>query len=59
MANTKYISVKEYTENKFNRRGFPISESYIYRLIREYKNGKRGGLPFDFIEVKQLIRIKQ
>ncbi len=51
------ISVAEYAEGKFNRRGFPVSVSYIYRLIREYKAGIRHNLPFEFKEIGQSIFI--
>jgi len=38
MSNNRLISLKEYAENhnpKLNRRGHKMSESYLYRLIRQ------------------------
>ena len=52
-----YITVREHAKQTLNRRGFPISESYLYRLIREHKAGIRNALPFDFVEVDQNILI--
>ena len=60
MTTDNLISIREYitTNNITNRRGHLISDSYIYRLIRQHKAGKRTILPFDYIEIGQIIRIK-
>lgn len=45
MDNTNKVSLKEYAD-KYNtvltRRGKRMSESYLYRLIREDRSGKGG-----------------
>jgi len=51
------IPVAEYAATNFNRRGFPISVSYLYRLIRQHKAGLRNDLPFDYEEQGQSIFI--
>lgn len=41
---TRKVSLAEYAEKhnpRKNRRGFPMSESYLYRLIRETEAGIR------------------
>lgn len=56
MAKNKLrVSLKEYAERhnpKLNRRGHKMSQSYLYRLIRENEEGKRTGdksLWFEYI----------
>ena len=60
MNTDNLISIREYiiNNNITNRRGHLISDSYIYRLIRQHKNGKRLSLPFSYVEIGQIIRIK-
>lgn len=53
----EYISVQEYASTQKNRRGFTISPSYVWRMIREHKDGKRETLPFEYVEFGQIIRI--
>jgi hypothetical protein len=45
------ISVEQFAaSNKLiNRRGKPVSPSYIYRLIREHSKGLRNDVPFNYI----------
>lgn len=46
------VSLREYALNhnpKLNRRGFTMSESYLYRLIRENMNGHSRELWFKYI----------
>jgi len=56
-----YISVREFANQgkMLNARKEPVTETYIYKIIREYQDGKRQSLPFDYIRVGQIIRIKQ
>jgi hypothetical protein len=45
------VSVEQYaaTNQLINRRGKPVSPSYIYRLIREHSKGLRSDVPFNYI----------
>jgi len=49
----KKISLKEYADKhnpKLNRRGFKMSESYLYRLIRQHiKGNNTADLWFKYI----------
>ena len=47
----KKVSLKEYAEQhnpKLNRRGKPMTESYLYRLIRQAHAGERSDLWFKY-----------
>lgn len=56
-----YISVREFANSgeiiskKFKQ---PVSESYIYRLIRKHERGEISTLPFDYYRIGQILRIK-
>ena len=45
------ITVEKYAASGaiLNRRGQPVSASYLYRLIREHIQGKRAELSFKYI----------
>ena len=47
MSNNK-ISVEQYAATITNRRGHPVSPSYIYRLIRQHIKGQRISVPFNY-----------
>lgn len=51
------IPVSDFVKTFYNRRGHAVSVSYIYRLIRQHKEGKRAELPFDYKEIGQIIFI--
>ncbi len=55
------ISVADYAGLQIlkNRRGYPLSEGYIYRMIRQHKAKERATLPFQYVEMGQIIRIKR
>ena len=53
----KLIPVSEFAKTYYNRRGFPVSPSYIYRLIREHKAETRKAIPFEYEEIGQIIFI--
>lgn len=56
-----YISVREFVNSGklLNNNQQPVTETYVYRLIRKYQEGKRDNLPFEYIRLGQIIRIKQ
>lgn len=56
-AKDELIPVSTFSETYYNRRGFPISLSYIYRLIKQHKAGERKSLPFRYKEIGQKIFI--
>ena len=45
---SKKISVEQYASTITNRRGHPVSPSYIYRLIRQHIKGQRISVPFNY-----------
>jgi hypothetical protein len=53
------VSVEQYAaQNKMiNRRGKPVSPSYIYRLIREHSKGLRSDVPFNYVMEGEKDRI--
>jgi hypothetical protein len=53
----KLIPVSEFAKTFYNRRGFPVSTSYIYRLIRNHKAGDPKPLPFEYEEIGQIVFI--
>ena len=53
------ITIAEYAAKTMNRRGFPVSVSYIYRLIRQHENGERDDLKFTYEMDGQAIYIIQ
>jgi len=60
--NRNYISVRKFVQNggligkKYKE---PVTEGFVYRIIREYENGKRSSLPFEYERIANVIRIKQ
>lgn len=58
-AHDNLIPVRDFARTYINRRGFSVSVQYIYKLIKEYKKGKRHDLPFDFEEIDKAIWIKK
>lgn len=56
-----YVSVREFVNSGklLNNNQHPVTETYVYRLIRKYQEGKRDNLPFEYIRLGQIIRIKQ
>lgn len=66
MSKEQLITVDQFRQTYFSRRGFPVSKSYVYRIIREYegkvtkKSGElviRPTLPFKYKEVGKGIMI--
>jgi hypothetical protein len=51
------ITIAEYAAITMNRRGFPVSVSYIYRLIRQHQAGLRDDLDFNYEMDGQAIYI--
>lgn len=51
-----YIAVSDFAKTVYNRRGYPIGLSYLYRMIREGKMGKYG---VEVVEVGQTIFVKK
>ena len=50
MTDNNKISVEEFAATQYNRRGKPMSASYIYRLIREdIKEARIKPLWFEYI----------
>jgi len=53
MQKNKLISLKDFADNhnpKLNRRGHKMSESYLYRLIRQHIKGEnKTNLWFNYI----------
>ena len=45
------ISVEQFSAlgKVINRRGKPVSPSYIYRLIRKHNKGELNTIPFNYI----------
>lgn len=64
MDKEQLITVEEFRQTYLSRRGYPVTHSYIYRMIREYEGkipGKvRLSLPFKYKEVgKGIMIVKQ
>jgi hypothetical protein len=53
------ISLAEFVSKGIikNRRGKPVSHSYLYRLIREHHAGSRPAIPFEYIMEGEKDRI--
>ena len=57
------ISLKEYAEKvnpRLNRRGHPMSESYLYRLIRQDREGRLHfplWFEYELVGEKEKVRI--
>lgn len=51
MRTQKKVSVEDFVKsgNFTNRRGKPVSASYIYRLIRQHNKGERTDCPVKYI----------
>jgi hypothetical protein len=58
-ATDNLIPVREYAKTLYSRRGFPVTVQYIYKLIKDYKTGKRHDLPFAYKEIDKAIWIEQ
>lgn len=52
------IPVRDFAATYYSRRGFPVTVQYIYRLIKEHKEGTRK-LSFNYIEIDKAIWIKK
>lgn len=49
-STNKLLTVKDYAKTRLSRRGLPVSEQYVYRLISESKQGLRR-LDFEYVEI--------
>jgi hypothetical protein len=47
----KLLSVKEYAATRIGWRGFPVNESYVYRLIQYYERGEKTAAQIGFTPV--------
>ncbi len=54
----KLLPVKDYAKTRISRRGFAVTPQYIYKLIKDHKEGKRT-LDFDYVEIDKAIWIKK
>ena len=52
----KLLPIREYAKTRLSRRGFPVSVQYVYRLIKEHKEGLRD-LDFHYVEIDKTIWI--
>lgn len=50
-----FVKLGEIVSKRFNE---PVSETYIYRLIRKYEKGEISTIPFDYIRIGTILRIK-
>src|SRR6516225_4044819 len=48
-AKGNLIPVRDYAATRFNRRGYPVSVQYIYKLIAENKHSGKV-LDFDYVD---------
>ena len=62
MKKENKISVEEFAATQRNRRGQPMSASYIYRLIRqdirEVMVTEFIKLEYDYLQIKNLLKVK-
>lgn len=56
-AKNGLIPVRDYAAKRLSRRGHPVSVKYIYKLISEYKTGKRAEIGFKYKEIDKAIWI--
>jgi len=52
----KLMPVREFAKTRISRRGFSVSPQYIYKLIKEHKEGTRS-LDFQYTEIDKAIWI--
>jgi hypothetical protein len=50
------IPVRDFAKTFYSRRGYPVTVQYIYRLIKEHKEGLRD-IPFKYKEIDKAIWI--
>lgn len=55
-AKDNLIPVRDFAASYITRRGFSASVQYIYKLIKEHKEGKRT-LTFEYKEIDKAIWI--
>lgn len=55
-ATKNLIPVRDFAKTFYSRRGFPVSVQYIYKLIKEHKEGTRD-IPFQYKEIDKSIWI--
>jgi hypothetical protein len=55
-AKQNLIPVRDFAQTFYSRRGYPVTVQYIYKLIKEHKEGKRS-LPFEYQEIDKAIWI--
>lgn len=48
-AKENLIPVRDYAKTRISRRGFPVTPSYIYKMIALSKEGKMS-IDFDYVE---------
>lgn len=54
------IGIEEFAKTYYSKRGFPVTPSYIWRLIRDDKAGKRKGkepIRFKYKEIGKSVWI--
>lgn len=51
------IPVRDYAANRLSRRNFPVSVQYIYKLIKQHKEGKK--IDFKYKEIGKGIWIEK
>lgn len=50
------IPVRDFAKTFYSRRGYPVTVQYIYKLIKEHKEGLRD-IPFKYKEIDKAIWI--
>jgi hypothetical protein len=55
-ATNKLIPVRDFAKTFYSRRGYPVTVQYIYKLIKEHKEGIRS-IPFEYKEIDKAIWI--
>jgi len=53
----KLIPVRDYAAKRISRRGFPVTVQYIYKLIKQHKEGK--AIDFNYKEIDKAIWIEK
>lgn len=56
METDTLLPVREFAKTVISRRGHPVTPQYIYKLIKEHKEGKRS-LEFEYVEIDKSIWI--